>query len=276
MFSRIKEGKISIKGGAMYYLSFGRGVTPLVIIPGLNDGLRTVKGSGLIMAFFYRIFARQYRVWVFSRMNELKHDMTTRDMAAHQAEAMDHLGLKKTMVMGVSQGGMIAQWLAIDHPEKIRRLVLAITLARQSETLKRIIGSWIDMVLSQRFGELAVDMMEKNFTDKYLRRIRPFYWVIKRTGKPVSKERFLIQARSCLSHDAYHHLNQICSPTLVIGGGDDQILGGAEVQEELASVIPSSALKVYHKFGHGAYAEEPDFNVQVLDFLGRCDDDDRC
>lgn len=171
---------------------------------------------------------------------------------------------------------MIAQWLAVDHPEKISRLVLAITLARQNETLQRIISHWIGMVLSQQFSELFVDMIKKNFTDQYLRRIRPFYWLIKRTGKPVSIERFLIQARSCLSHDAYHHLSQIRCPTLVIGGGDDQIVGGKEVQEELASAISGSSLKIYPLLGHGVYAEEPDCNVLVLDVLRRSDDEDRC
>ena len=253
----------------MHYISFGRGAVPLVIIPGLNDGQRTVKGSGPILAYFYRSFARHYRVWVFSRRNELKHGMTTRDMAADQADAMEQLGLNQAMVMGVSQGGMIAQWLAADHPEKIERLVLVITLARQNETLERVVGSWIDMALGGRFGELAVDMVEKTFTGKYLRRMRPFYWLIRKTGKPVSIDRFLIQARSCLSHDAYQSLGRIVSPTLVIGGGGDQIVGGAAVQEELAGAIAGSSLIVYPGLGHGAYAEAPDFGPRILEFLGK-------
>lgn len=272
MFRKIKEGEVYVSGGSMYYLSFGRGTHPLVIIPGLSDGQRTVKGSGLLMAYFYRRFAKHYRLWVFSRMNELKHGMTTRDMAAHQAEAMDQLGLCRTNVMGVSQGGMIAQWLGIDYPEKIERLVLAITVARQNERLQRVVSSWIDMAIEQRFGDMAVDMMEKTFTAKYLRRIRPFYWFIKRTGKPVSTERFLIQARSCLSHDAYHSLGQIKSPTLVIGGGDDHVVGEATVQKEIAQGIPGSSLMIYPELGHGAYAEAPDFDLRVLKFLGRRDE----
>ena len=163
---------------------------------------------------------------------------------------------------------MIAQWLAVDHSEKTERLVLAITLARQNETLQGVVGSWIDMVLGERFGDLAVDMMEKSFTDKYLRRLRPFYWLIKRTGKPKSRERFLIQARSCLSHDAYPSLGQIDCPTLIIGGGDDHIVGGSAVQEELAGAIAGSSLVVYPGLGHGVYAEAPDFGTRILEFLG--------
>lgn len=102
MFSKVKEGTICIRHGSIHYISFGQGPSPLVLILGLSDGQKTVKGSGLIMAFFYRIFARQYRVWMFSRMNELKHGMTTRDMAHHQAEPMDQLGLNKARIMGVS------------------------------------------------------------------------------------------------------------------------------------------------------------------------------
>ncbi|MDO9535331.1 MAG: alpha/beta hydrolase [Bacillota bacterium] len=263
----VKEGTIQVGGSDMHYVAFGKGTTPLVIIPGLGDGLRTVKGTGLLMWLIYRKYAREYRVWIFSRKNELEPGFTTREMAREQAEAMDKLNIQSAYIMGVSQGGMISQWLAVDHPQKVSKLVIVVSRSRQNETVQEVVGNWIKMAEQERYGELAIDTMEKAHTEKYLRKWRPFYWLVKRTGKPVSKERFLIQANSCLTHDAYGELDKIKCPTLVIGGGDDKIIGGPESQQEMADAIPHSRLILYPELGHGAYAEAKDFHTQVLDFL---------
>ncbi|MDW7739038.1 MAG: alpha/beta hydrolase [Bacillota bacterium] len=266
MPGRIIDSNIEIGKSTMNYVSFGKGSKPLVIIPGLSDGLRTVKGSGLMLWFFYKAYARDFRIWVFSRKNNLEPEYTTRDMAGDQAEAMDKLGLDTAYIMGVSQGGMISQWLAIDHPEKVKKLAIVISLARQNEVIQKVVTNWIDLAEKEKFGELSIDTMEKSFTEKYLKKYRLFLSLIKAIDKPQSKERFLIQANSCLTHNAYEQLSEIKCPTFIIGGGSDQVVGGPEVQEEMAAAIEDSRLKIYPHLGHGAYAEAPDFNEQILNF----------
>jgi len=123
------------------------------------------------------------------------------------------------------------------------------------------------MVVDEQYEEFAIDMQEKNFTENYLKRIRPFYWALKRIGHPQSKERFLIQAESCITHDAYEELSKISCPTLVIGGGADKIVGGAEVQQEMAGAIKRSKLHIYPDLGHGAFVEAKDFNNHLYSFL---------
>ena len=93
----------------MDYISFGNGKENLVMLPGLGDGLSTVKGMALPFAFMYRIYAKEYKVYVFSRKNCLPEGYTTRDMARDQARAMESLGIQKASVLGNSNGGMIAQ-----------------------------------------------------------------------------------------------------------------------------------------------------------------------
>ena len=117
----------STKGKTLYfndksmdYVTFGKGKKHLVIIPGLGDGLQTVKGMAMTFSITYRILAEHYKIYVFSRINELRRGYTTRDMAADVAEAMETLNLDTAYVMGISQGGMIAQWLVADFPEKVQ------------------------------------------------------------------------------------------------------------------------------------------------------------
>ena len=264
---KIEEKTIELDGCTTDYVVFGRGKTPLIMIPGLGDGLKTVKGTGLLLRFIYRFLAGDFRVYVISRKNELEPGYTTRKMAADLARVMDYLAIETAHVMGVSQGGMIAQWLAVDFPGKIAKLALVITVSRQNETLQTVIAEWIRLAEEECYDEMTIDTLEKSQTENYLKRVRPFYWLIKRLSRLKSKERFIIQAESCRNHDAYSELARIKAPTLVFGGGADRIVGGAEVQQEIADAIIGSSLYIYPDLGHGAYAEARDFGERIYKFF---------
>lgn len=135
-----KNGRLTISTGEMDYIRFGSGPKTLVMIPGVGDGLKTVKGMALPFALMYRTLARDFTVWVFSRRTVLTPGMTTRDMAEDLNDAMEQLHLSGVALVGVSQGGMISQWLAIDHPDKVGRLVLTVTLSRPNDTVRDVIG----------------------------------------------------------------------------------------------------------------------------------------
>ena len=134
----------------MEYIRFGTGKKILVMLPGLGDGLRSMKGTALPMALMYRMFASDFTVYAFSRKRDLPQGYTTRDMARDQAEAMDKLGIEQADILGVSMGGMIAQWLALDHPEKVGKLILTVTSARPNPILSSTVKEWMDQIYSLR------------------------------------------------------------------------------------------------------------------------------
>jgi len=161
---------------------------------------------------------------------------------------------------------MIAQHLAIDFPGSVKKLVIAVLLAKQNETIQRVVNSWVQMAKADDYPSLVIDTMKKPFTDKQLKRYGPFYPIISRIGKPESFTRFLIQASACLQHDAYQGLETILCPTLVIGAERDHVVGKGTSQE-IAARIKHSHLVLYEALGHGAYEEAKDFNQQVKKFL---------
>ena len=69
MFYNARNCNIKIGDTDMDYISFGNGNKSLVIIPGLGDALKTVKGSAVTFALMYKLFAKDYKVYVFSRNN---------------------------------------------------------------------------------------------------------------------------------------------------------------------------------------------------------------
>lgn len=264
----VKNGQVSTQNGQTDYIRFGRGSRTLVMIPGVGDGFKTVRGMALPFSLLYRKLAKHFTVFVFSRRNELPEGITTRAMADDLSAAMAQLGLADAVVVGVSQGGMIAQWLAVDHPDKVSHLVLTVTMARPNETVREVLASWIDMARRGDYKGIMLDDAARSYSAKKRKRSLLMYRLFGNLGKPKDFTRFIIQAESCLTHDACEELGRISCPTLVIGGSEDAIVTG-EASAELAEKIPGSRLKMYEGLSHGLYEEAPDFLDQIIGFAGK-------
>nr|WP_263393668.1 alpha/beta hydrolase [Streptococcus sp. Marseille-Q6470] len=263
----------STKGKTLYfndksmdYVIFGKGKKPLVIVPGLGDGLQTVKGMAQMLALTYREFAKVYKVYVFSRINELPENYTTRNMAADVAEAMEILNITGAYVMGISQGGMIAQWLAVDFPERVQRLILTVTTAKPSQLARERIERWQKLSQSGNFKHLMLDIAKHSYTQKSYQTWRLLYNVMGIFGRIKDKQRISIQAVSCLKHDSLVVLERISCPTLIIGAEKDNVLG-VEDSLELHQHIKDSQLTLLPECGHALYEQNKNFQNRVLVFL---------
>ena len=172
MLWNAKNGNIKFPDTDMDFVCFGTGKKMLVMLPGLGDGLTTVKGMALPMAFTYREFAKRYTVYMFSRKNKLCEGANTQGMAEDLRRAMSTLEIEKADVLGVSMGGMIAQHLAAEHPECVNRLVLAVTAARPNPILVEAVTEWMEQA---KQGDHAA-LMDSN--------VRPFtpMLIIRKTG----------------------------------------------------------------------------------------------
>ena len=263
MLYNAKEAKIEIGNTDMSYLVFGKGNIPLIMIPGLNT--RGVKGMAIPLAFMYRIFAKQYRVYIFDRKECIPEGYTVRKIAEDIALAMDALKLTKADVFGVSQGGMVAQYLAIDRPDLVRKLVLGVTLSKNNPTVEAVIADWIRMTEQGDMKALVLDMALKMYSDAYVKRYKPFLPILTMVQKPKDRQRFITLAKACLTCDAYSELEKIKCPVFVIGGAKDNIVTG-EASKEIARKLGCECY-LYESLGHAAYEEAEDFNKRVYEFL---------
>lgn len=261
-----KNGELTLENSRMEYIRFGRGARTLIMLPGLGDGLRTVKGTALPMAAMYREFAKDFTVYVFSRKSPLPEGYTTREMARDQARAMELLGIEKASIFGVSMGGMIAQWLAIDFPERVEKLILTVTSAEPNPILRESIAEWVALAKAQDHTEFMRSNLRRIYSADYCRKNMWLAPIVGQLTKPRSYDRFFIQAEACLDHNAAAELHRIRAKTLVIGGEQDKSLGG-EASRQIAAAIPGAKLKMYPQWGHGLYEEEKGFNRTVLEFL---------
>jgi len=263
MIYHVKEGSIKIENMQMDYITFGKGTKPLIMIQGLNT--RGIKGAGMMLAMMYHIFAKEYKVYLFDRRAKLPDEITVRDLAADIAMAMDALKLTNADVVGVSQGGMIAQYLAIDRPDLVRKMVLAVTLSKNNEVVKEVVNNWIEMSEQDNIKQMVTDMAVKMYSDEYVKRYQMFLPILTVFQKPKDTGRFVTLAKACLTCNAYEELHKIKCPVFVIGGKQDKVVSGV-ASEEIAAKL-GCKIYMYEELGHAAYEEASDFNKRVYDFL---------
>ena len=263
----------STKGKTLYfneksmdYVTFGKGKDPLVIIPGLGDGLQTVKGKAQLFSLSYRLLAKRYKIYVFSRINKLRQGYKTWDMAADVAEAMEVLNITSAYVMGISQGGMIAQWLAVDFPEKVQKLILAVTTAKPSQLARERIKHWQKLSQSGNSKHLMLDIAKHSYTQKSYQKSRLLYNIMGRLGRIKDEKRIAIQSQSCLTHDSLEVLKEIHCPTLILGALEDDVVG-VDGSKELAKAISGCQLLILKHSGHALYEENKAFQGAVCEFL---------
>ena len=266
MFYDAKNGKIDIDDTHIDYISFGRGEKSLIMIPGLGEGLTSFKGLATPFSIMYKLFAKEYKVYILSRRKLIKDGYSTKDMADDLAYSMEKLEIDKAHIIGVSQGGMIAQHLAINYPEKIDKLVLVVTTARKNKIMESSIDKWIELAKNKEFEEIMLDTAEKSYVGKYLEKTKKVSGAMGALGKNATYDRFIAQAKACELHDSYDELHKIKASTLIIGAGQDKVLG-IEGSMELAEKIKFSKLYIYDEYSHGVYEQAKDFNKRVFEYL---------
>ena len=268
MKTMYKNECINIGDTQMYCAVFGNGKKKLVVLPGLSDGLTTVKGKARLLSAPYRKYLNEYTVYMFSRKNKMPEGYSISDMADDQVKAMYELGIKKAYVCGVSQGGMIAQYIAINHPETVEKLILAVTTSYANDVAKDAVGGWIDMAKRNDHKQLMIDTAKKMYSDKYLKKNGMFFPLIAMFTKPESYDRFYSNAYAILKCDTRSELSKITVPTLIIAGSDDKTVGN-DAAYELNQGIAGSELFIYEGLGHGTFEEAKDFYDRIIQFCNR-------
>ena len=169
-------------------------------------------------------------------------------------------------------GGMVAQELALAHPERVRRLVLIGTYARPDAKRRMLLEQWRELA---RIGApLAVMVRDRllwtaqDATIEQTDLIEQMIEFFSRDGAPMTPDLFARQCDACLGHDALDRLHAIRQPTLVACGRHDA-LTPPHFHRQLADEIPDARLVTFAYGAHLVMVESAEaFNRAVLDFVG--------
>jgi pimeloyl-ACP methyl ester carboxylesterase len=216
-------------------------------------------------------FKKYFRVITFDNRGAGKSGKppgpySTKIMADDTIKLMDYLGIGKAHIMGASMGGMIAQELAINHPERVIKLVLACTYARPAEPSEITpeqagLAQLTDRKMANALVGMAFNRPLYRITFGLLDRIQTKFigaaGMVGITG----------QRAACASHNTLDRLQSITAPTLVIVGSEDRIINPVS-SEVIAGKIPGARLVKVEGGSHSFSLEmKKVFNRIVLNFL---------
>jgi len=187
---------------------------------------------------------------------------TVAQLAADAVAVLDDAGLERAHVVGASLGGMVAQQVAIGHPERVEKLVLLCTtpggadgypMPEQTVRLFAEAPSLPPERALRRFVENSLSVGGELVDTLYERRL----------ANPLDMAGWQAQAAAGAAWDADGRLAGIAAPTLVLHGTADNVLDYRN-SELLAERIPDARLRLFAGAGHLFFWEHPDEVVRAI------------
>jgi 3-oxoadipate enol-lactonase len=190
----------------------------------------------------------------------IEKSFTIAELADDAAALLDRLAVDRAHVLGISMGGMVAQELALNHPERIRTLTLGCTYAGGPEGVLADAAVFAPMVDALRDGdrdgairaswEANVSAAFSTDAEAYA----SFHATALR--KPTALRVLMLQMRAIAAHDAHLRLADIAAPTLIVHGSEDRMLPVVN-GEAIARAMPQARFERYEGVGHMFWIERP-------------------
>jgi len=248
------------------YACFGNGTRNLVVFDGLDFRHKPPSGIMLRMSTGYlRGLTNDYRIYFVSRRPGLPPGYSLKDMSDDYAVMIKNELGGAIDIIGVSTGGAIAQYFAIDHPDLVRRLVLAMTGCRQTEQGKELLRKVADLA-RKRKRRAAYSLLGTAIIRKGIARhvFKWFMWLLGPLYIPADPSDGIVEIEADDRYNLSDRLDKIKADTLVIGGEEDFFYA----IRETAGKIPNARLVLYPNLGHNAmFARSRQFGEEIRTFL---------
>ena len=267
----VREGSLH---GGLPYLAVGQG-PPLVVFSGLTA--EHANPTGLERRFqlqSLKPLARHFTVYAVNRKPRLPVGATIGDLAGHYAEAVARQFPGPVLVHGISTGGSIAQQFAIDHPQLVRRLVLAATACRLSPHGREVQRRYAELTRQGRprraYAALGPALAA---TVAGGRAFAALMWLVGGSQRVEDPSDMLVTVAAEDTFDACPRLHRITAPTLLVAGGRDRYYS-PELFRQTAERIPHGRLRLYPDKGHAGVLTHRPAIREIVAFL-RTDDQPR-
>ena len=257
-----------IKDIQMYYETCGTG-QPLLLIAGLGCDIQAWLTVIPQLAKDFQVIAFDNRGVGRSDIPETSY--TIRQMAEDTVGLVDYLNIKTTDIMGHSMGGYIAQEIAINYPERVRKLILESTAPASSARNDMLLDGfvkwhaggmrpedWVESWTYWLFGTRKFE--DKEFITAYIKNGVEYPYFQPQIG-------FKRQVEAIAAFDAGERIGKIKAETLVVEGREDILIPPREA-ELLVRGIPRCFIRYVEDAGHAVNLEKPEEVARIVsDFL---------
>jgi pimeloyl-ACP methyl ester carboxylesterase len=253
----------------IYYEIYGEGF-PLVMIMGLGADLNWWTPE------IIEPFSQHFKVIIFDnrgagRTDKPEMSYSIKQFADDTVGLMDALDIKKAHVSGVSMGGMIAQEIALNYPERVEKLILNSTHcggSKQKLPSDDVLEKMADppeMTPEEFVNEIIPLIYTEDFIKKNPQFIESYKKRLLNTPIPIDSYRRQIQAIA--SFNTGMRLKKINTPTLILQGKED-ILVPPENANILAKRIANSRAVLFDNAAHALFQPDPERVIkETLNFI---------
>lgn len=261
--------KVKVNDIKIYYETKGKGF-PLVMINGLGGNLDEWNPC------LTEELSKQFKLLLFDNRGSGRTDTSDREytiklFADDTAGLMNALKISKANILGLSMGGMIAQELVLNHPEKVAKLVLCSTFsggskdAHLSQDVSKMLTADRSTLSQEEMARMALPFL---FTHDFIEKNPEFveHRVQQSLRHPTSEQAYTRQLSAIQQFNTNDRLRQVKVPTLIFHGRKDALIP-LENGSILAKAIPNARLVCLEKSAHLLIEETNKVITLLTDFL---------
>jgi pimeloyl-ACP methyl ester carboxylesterase len=258
------------KAGLAYTVSGDHDTPPLVLINGLGGALqgwffqtRHFSKSRFVVAYDHRGNGKSPDSDGVGELETYAQDLL---------EVMDSANVQRADLCGVSFGGRLAQYMALNFPERVRSLTLVATQAGPAGTIEghSVLDKMGTMTGEEILEQVVPLLFGAQYIDDHRRHLKVF--ANARAKNPLSSTALKRQMDAARDFDPRDDLHRVTAPTLIIHGTLDRLCPIEEAYT-LESAIPNAELVELPSVGHSPNIEAPSaFNAALESFLARVDE----
>lgn len=264
--------KVKVNDIEIYYEIHGEGA-PLILIMGFTGNTKWWNPRVI------RTLANHFKTIIFDNRGVGQTDKprtkySIKLFADDTVGLLDALGLQeeKTNIFGVSMGGMIAQELVLNYPERVDKLILCATncgvghMVPPSQEVVMNMSAPTRALTPKEVIEQTIPLL---YTDKFIRNNPEFIEksIQRLSQAPIPQHARGRQLGAIMKFDTWRRLKLIDVPTLIIHGKQDKLVpvGNADI---LVKRIPGAKKVIFEDAAHGLIQEKADeFTKTVIEFL---------
>jgi 3-oxoadipate enol-lactonase len=253
----------------LYYETAGTG-PPVLLISGQAMTMSAWWRTATVLTESFRVLTFDHRD--MGRSGHSPWPYTSAQMAEDAVAILDAAGVESAHVYGISLGGMVAQELALRHPQRVRSLVLGATTAGGTgsvlagpESLSFFVRAG---VMGSEEAEWAAVVYNYGEATRRHHGERIAADIARRVQDPTDALGYIHHVTAAASHNTTGRLQAIKCPTLVVHGTEDVVIPPVNGRL-LSRAIPGAELKMWPGAGHLFTTDEPRADAYVADFLRR-------
>jgi 3-oxoadipate enol-lactonase len=249
------------RGVVLNYRLQGDGSRALVCVHGVGSSLEAWQGVAAKLGDTFRILTLDLRGHGRSSLVKGRYEID--DFVGDVLALADHVGFGQFDLAGFSLGGLIAQRLALTHPQRLAKLVLLSTVSGRTQEERERVAARLAALQAGDRGSHYDASLSRWLTEAYQQRNPELVAGLRQRNAENDPDCYAAAYRVLAQTDFGGFIDQIGAPTLIATGEEDQG-SNPRMAHFMHQCIPGSQLAILPGLRHSILIEAPDVVAALM------------